>query len=279
MSTRYTRGEVLQRLSAQIDQGNSLLVVGAGNGLVARCAEAAGADLVVVYNSGYFRLNGHPSMVGNLPVGDANQIMLDLGGRAVIPATKSIPVIGGVYGVDPTRDMARLLENVSHVGYSGVINFPTVGRIDGQYRKDLEAAGLGFKREAEMIAKAREQELLTMSYVYSPEDAEMMADAGVDIMVGHVGLTVGGDVGSTNAMALEVAIDKLNAIFEATRKRRSDVILLSHGGPISSAQDAELVNLRTGSAGFVAASSIERIPIEGTLKASCRSFKNIKVRS
>lgn len=279
MSTRYTRGEVLQRLSAQIDQGNSLLVVGAGNGLVARCAEAAGADLVVVYNSGYFRLNGHPSMVGNLPVGDANQIMLDLGGRAVIPATKSIPVIGGVYGVDPTRDMARLLENVSHVGYSGVINFPTVGRIDGQYRKDLEAAGLGFKREAEMIAKAREQELLTMSYVYSPEDAEMMADAGVDIMVGHVGLTVGGDVGSTNAMALEVAIDKLNAIFEATRKRRSDVILLSHGGPISSAEDAELVNLRTGSAGFVAASSIERIPIEGTLKASCRSFKNIKVRS
>lgn len=279
MSTRYGRSDVLARLRKQIAANRSLLAVGAGNGLVARCAEASGADLMVVYNSGYFRLNGHPSMLGNLPIGDANQIMLDLGERAVIPATKEIPVIGGVYGVDPTRDMRRLMEKVSLAGYSGVINFPTVGRIDGQYRKDLEAAGLGFRNEVDMIGVARSMDLFTMSYVYTPEDAAMMVDAGVDVIVGHVGLTAGGDVGSTNAMALETAITKLDAIFTAARRAREDVILLSHGGPISSPEDAELANLRTAAEGFVAASSIERIPIENTLKTACEAFKSIKVKS
>ena len=277
MSTRYTRTEILARLNAQIAAKNSLLVVGAGNGLVARCAEASGVDLVVVYNSGYYRLNGHPSMVGNLPVGDANEIMLTLGGRGVIPATRAIPVIGGVYGVDPTRDMARLLEQMLHAGFSGTINFPTVGRIDGQYRKDLEAAGLGFQREVEVVALARALDIFTMCYVYSPEDARRMVDAGVDVVVGHVGLTAGGDVGSTNAMELDRAVAILDRIFAAALETRNDVILLSHGGPISSPEDAEYVNTRTAAVGFVAASSIERIPIEATLKAACARFKSIRV--
>lgn len=277
MSTRYTRTEILARLNAQIAAKNSLLVVGAGNGLVARCAEASGVDLVVVYNSGYYRLNGHPSMVGNLPVGDANEIMLTLGGRGVIPATRAIPVIGGVYGVDPTRDMARLLEQMQHAGFSGTINFPTVGRIDGQYRKDLEAAGLGFQREVDVVALARALDIFTMCYVYSPEDARRMVDAGVDVVVGHVGLTAGGDVGSTNAMELDRAVAILDRIFAAAQETRGDVILLSHGGPISSPEDAEYVNTRTAAVGFVAASSIERIPIEATLKAACARFKSIRV--
>ncbi len=277
MSRRFSRTEVLARLKGEIDRHASLLVVGAGNGLVARCAEDAGADLVVVYNSGYYRLNGHPSMVGNLPVGDANQIMLDLGGRAVIPATRDIPVIGGVYGVDPTRDMGRLFEDMHRAGFSGSINFPTVGRIDGQYRLDLEAAGLGFGREVDMVRRARDAELFTMAYVYTPDDARRMVDAGVDVIVGHCGLTAGGDVGSKNAMALERAVTVLRGIFEAARKARADIILLSHGGPISSVADADLVNRETGAVGFVAASSVERIPVETALKEACRGFKTIKV--
>lgn len=277
MTARADRTTVLRRLRAQIEVGRSILAVGAGNGLVARCAEQAGADLAVVYNSGYYRLHGHPSMVGNLPVGDANHIMLELGARGVIPATRSLPVIGGVYGVDPTRDFDLLFDDMRRVGFSGVINFPTVGRIDGQYRRDLEAAGLGFGREVAMIRRARDAGMFTMCYVYVPEEARMMADAGVDVVVGHCGLTAGGDVGSQNAMALEKAIEVLNGIFAAARAARPDVILLSHGGPISSAADAERVNLETGAAGFVAASSIERIPIEGTLKSACTAFKTIRV--
>ncbi|MFT4118823.1 phosphoenolpyruvate hydrolase family protein [Bradyrhizobium sp.] len=277
MSRRFKRAEVLARLSSQIAAKQSLLVVGAGNGLVARCAEDAGADLIVVYNSGYFRLNGHPSMLGNLPIGNANEIMLELGGRSVIPVTRDVPVIGGVYGVDPTRDMGLLFEDMRRAGFSGVINFPTVGRIDGQYRLDLEATGLGFGREVEMVRRARADDMLTMSYVYKPEDALRMVDAGCDIIVGHCGLTAGGDVGSTNAMALEKAFDVLNGIFDAVRKVAPEVILLSHGGPLSSIADAELANVRTGAVGFVAASSIERIPIEQALKDACRGFKGIKV--
>jgi predicted TIM-barrel enzyme len=277
MSRRFKRAEILARLSSQIAAKRSLLVVGAGNGLVARCAEDAGADLIVVYNSGYFRLNGHPSMLGNLPIGNANEIMLELGGRSVIPVTRDVPVIGGVYGVDPTRDMGMLFEDMRRAGFSGVINFPTVGRIDGQYRVDLEATGLGFGREVEMVRRARADDMLTMSYVYKPEDALRMVDAGCDVIVGHCGLTAGGDVGSTNAMALEKAFDVLNGIFDAVRKVAPEVILLSHGGPLSSIADAELANVRTGAVGFVAASSIERIPIEHALKDACRGFKGIKV--
>ncbi|MFB9262721.1 phosphoenolpyruvate hydrolase family protein [Bradyrhizobium erythrophlei] len=277
MSRRFKRTEVLDRLNKQIGASRSILVVGAGNGLVARCAEDAGADIIVVYNSGYFRLNGHPSMLGNLPIGNANEIMLELGGRSVIPVTRDVPVVGGVYGVDPTRDMGLLFEDMRRAGFSGVINFPTVGRIDGQYRRDLEAAGLGFAREVEMIRRARAEDMLTMSYVYTPEDAVRMVEAGCDLIVGHCGLTAGGDVGSTNAMALEKAFNVLNGIFDAVRKVNPNVVLLSHGGPLSSMADAELANLKTGAVGFVAASSIERIPIEQALKDACRGFKGIKV--
>jgi predicted TIM-barrel enzyme len=278
MSKRFTRTEILARLQAQIDAKQSILVVGAGNGLVARCAEQSGADLLVVYNSGYYRLHGHPSMVGNLPIGDANEIMLRLGERGVIPTTKDMPVIGGAFGVDPTRDMNRLLAQMSEVGFSGIINFPTVGRIDGQYRRDLESAGLGFACEANMVQRARAKDMFTMAYVYSVDDTTIMVNAGVDVIVGHCGLTAGGDVGSRNAMPLDNAVETLRGLFGAAKSLRNDIILLSHGGPIATPEDAEYVNFHTDAVGFVAASSIERIPIEETLKTACRRFKSIKVK-
>ena len=277
MSKRLAREEILRRLREQIDQSRSILVVGAGNGLIARCAEDAGADLIVVYNSGYYRLNGLPSLVGNLPVGDANAMMLDLGGRSVIPATRNVPVIGGVYGVDPTRDIRDIFDGMERVGYSGVINFPTVGRVDGRYREELEASGLGYGKEIEMVRLARERGRFTMAYVFTADEAERMAHAGLDVLVGHVGLTGGGDVGSSLAITLDDAVKSLQTIYDGARGVRDDMIFLSHGGPIITAEHAEYVNLRTSAVGFVAASSIERIPVEVTVKEACRSFKAAKI--
>jgi predicted TIM-barrel enzyme len=277
MSKRIARTEILIRLRGQIEARRSILVVGAGNGLVARCAEDAGADLIVVYNSGYYRLNGLPSLVGNLPVGDANTMVVELGRKGIIPAVRNVPVIGGVYGVDPTRDISDVLKSVEDVGYSGVINFPTVGRVDGRYRQELEASGLGYGKEIEMVRVAHERGLFTMAYVFTADEAARMAEAGLDVLVGHVGLTGGGDVGSSMAIDLDGAVTLLESIYEGARRVRDDVIFLSHGGPIVTAQDAEYVNERTGSVGFVAASSVERIPVEVAVKAACRSFKAIGI--
>lgn len=277
MSKRIAREEILARLRKQIQARRSILVVGAGNGLVARCAEDAGADLIVVYNSGYYRLNGLPSLVGNLPVGDANTMVVELGRKGIIPAVRNMPVIGGVYGVDPTRDIEDVLKSVEDVGYSGVINFPTVGRVDGRYREELEASGLGYDKEIEMVRVAHERGLFTMAYVFTAEQAARMAQAGLDVLVGHVGLTGGGDVGSSLAISLDGAVTFLKSIYDGARRERSDVIFLSHGGPIITAEDAEYVNNRTGAVGFVAASSVERIPVELAVKAACRSFKAIGI--
>ncbi len=277
MSKRIAREEILARLRKQIQARRSILVVGAGNGLVARCAEDAGADLIVVYNSGYYRLNGLPSLVGNLPVGDANTMVVELGRKGIIPAVRNMPVIGGVYGVDPTRDIEDVLKSVEDVGYSGVINFPTVGRVDGRYREELEASGLGYDKEIEMVRVAHERGLFTMAYVFTAEQAARMAQAGLDVLVGHVGLTGGGDVGSSLAISLDGAVTFLESIYDGARRERSDVIFLSHGGPIITAEDAEYVNNRTGAVGFVAASSVERIPVELAVKAACRSFKAIGI--
>lgn len=277
MSGRVERQTILAKLRGEVAAGRSILVVGAGNGLVARCAEDAGADLVVVYNSGFFRLNGLPSLVGLLPVGDANAIMMRLGRESIVPARRRIPIIAGVYGVDPTRDVADVLDAVEEIRFSGVINFPTIGRFDGQYRKELEAAGLGFANEVEMIRQARARELLTLAYVYTPAEAALMAEAGVDVIVGHMGLTSGGDVGAAYPLHMDDAVRRLQAIFDAALAVRDDLLLLSHGGPISDAADAEYVNLRTSAMGFVAASSFERIPVEVALKATCDRFKSIRI--
>ncbi len=277
MTKRIARDEILRRLRKEIAAQRSLLVVGAGNGLVARCAEDAGTDLIVVYNSGFYRLNGLPSLVGNLPVGDANAMVIEMGSRSILPAVRDVPVIGGLYGVDPTRDISDVLDSVERVGYSGIINFPTVGRIDGRWRAELEASGLGYAKEIEMIRLAHARGLFTMAYVFTAEQAARMAEAGLDVLVGHVGLTGGGDVGSSLSIGLDSAVTFLEDVFEGARKVRSDMIFLSHGGPIITAEHAEYVNQRTGAVGFVAASSVERIPVETAVKDACRGFKQIGI--
>jgi len=277
MAKRFSRTEALHRLRAEQARDKPLLVVGAGNGLSARCAEEGGADLIVVYNSGHFRVNGLPSLVGGMPVGDANDIMLRLGRESIRPRLRHVPVIAGVYAVDPTRDLDDVLDSVDDIGFSGVINFPTVGRHEGGYRRELEAAGYGFAREVELVRKARERDLLSLAYVYNADEARLMVQAGVDVLIGHMGLTVGGAIGASSSSGLEQAAALLETIFSAASEVREDLIFLSHGGPISSVADAEFINQRTRAVGFVAASSFERIPIEHALVEACRSFKEISI--
>lgn len=277
MAKRFSRTEALHRLRAEQARDKPLLVVGAGNGLSARCAEEGGADLIVVYNSGHFRVNGLPSLVGGMPVGDANDIMLRLGRESIRPRLRHVPVIAGVYAVDPTRDLDDVLDSVDDIGFSGVINFPTVGRHEGSYRRELEAAGYGFAREVELVRKARERDLLSLAYVYNADEARLMVQAGVDVLIGHMGLTVGGAIGASSSSGLEQAAALLETIFSAASEVREDLIFLSHGGPISSVADAEFINQRTRAVGFVAASSFERIPIEHALVEACRSFKEISI--
>lgn len=278
MGSRFNRLSVLERLQTEIQNNRSILAVGVGNGLSMRCAEAGGADLAVVYNSGHFRVNGLPSMAGGLPVGDANDIMFRLGRESIVPSRRVIPVIAGVFGTDPTRDMDQILDTVESIGYSGIINFPTVGRHKGTpYGRDLASVGLGFEREADMMRRARRRDLFTLAYVYDADHAAAMADAGVDVIVGHMGLTTGGDIGAEYAVDLLQAVERLQAIFDAALSVRQDLILLSHGGPISSPEDAERINLQSKAVGFVAASSFERIPIEIALKKACSDFKSIRI--
>jgi predicted TIM-barrel enzyme len=277
MPSKFSRQEVLARLQAQIDARSSILAVGAGSGLVARCAENGGADLIIVYSSGRFRMNGLPSFVASMPIGDANAITIDLGKRDIVPHRRTVPVIGGVYAADPTRVISGVLDEIEATGYSGVINFPSVARLEGSLRREIEAAGYGFERECRMVAEARERELFSLAYVRTTEHSRMMAEAGVDVIVGHMGFTVGGDIGSVQGISLEESIGRLNEIFEAARKVRPEVMLLTHGGPIATAADVEFANLRTKAAGFVAASSFERIPIENALKQACAEFKSARV--
>lgn len=279
MPAKFSRQEILARLKQQIDARKSILAVGAGNGLVARCAEKGGADLVIVYSSGAFRSNGLPSFIASMPVGDANAIAVELGRRDILPYKRSVPVISGAYAVDPTRMVWQILDEIESVGYSGIINFPSVARLEGSLRREMEAAGYGFQRECEMITEANKRNLFTLAYARNTGDAELMTKAGVDVIVGHMGFTTGGDIGASQAITLDESVGKLNEMFDAVRAIRKDVILLTHGGPISSPEDVEYVNLRTKAAGFVAASSFERIPIENALKQVCSDFKNARIAS
>ncbi len=277
MAAAIPRDEILARLHAQTRAGKSILVVGAGNGLMARCAEAGGVDIIVCYSTGYFRLNGLPSLAGQLPLGNANDISLQIGRDWVMPVIKNTPVICGIYAVDPTRSIASMLDAVENAGMSGVINFPSVGRFTGDWRRELEASGFGFDHELRMVSEARRRGLFTMAYAYGEMEAEQMAEAGVDCLIAHVGLTAGGDIGAIYNIGLDEAVERMNTIFSHVRRINKESILLAHGGPISSPEDVEYAISRTEAVGFVAASSFERIPVEEALKSACAAFKNVSV--
>ena len=275
MGHRYTRDEVETRLRAAISAGSPIIVAGAGNGLSAKCAELGGIDLIVIYNSGKFRMDGLPSICGLMPYGNANEIVLELGENHVLPAVKKTPVLAGVCGTDPTRNMRKFLEQLRDAGFSGVINYPTICRFDGTLRRDFESVGLGFAREVEMIAIAREVGLYTTCYIRTAEESIQMAQAGVDLIVAHVGLTSGGTIGAGAAMSLDEAARATQDLINAARGVSSNVIALAHGGPMEDPQDVAYVLERTTAQGFVGASSIERLPVENAIVGAVQAFKKL----
>jgi predicted TIM-barrel enzyme len=273
------RVEALRRLRAQIAEGKPIIGAGAGTGLSAISAEAGGADLIIIYNSGRYRMAGRGSLAGLLPYGDANAIVVEMAGE-VLPVVKETPVLAGVCGTDPFRLMPVFLEELKRLGFSGVQNFPTVGLIDGQFRQNLEETGMGYNLEVEMIHLAHELDLLTAPYVFDEADARAMAEAGADVLVPHMGLTTKGRIGAHTSLTLDESVKRVQAMHDAAKKINPDVIVLCHGGPIAEPEDAQYVLSRTnGVVGFFGASSMERLPTEVAIAQNMRRFKAIQFRS
>ena len=274
-----TRAEALARLRAQIAAGNPIIGAGAGTGLSAKCAEAGGCDLIIIYNSGRFRMAGRGSLSGLMPYGDANAIVVDMA-KEVLTIVRETPVLAGVCGTDPFRSMDVFLDELKRLGFSGVQNFPTVGLFDGTIRQGLEETGMGYGLEVEMIRLARAKELLTAPYVFTPDEAAAMAEAGADVLVPHMGLTTGGAIGADSAKTLDESVELIQAMHGAAKRVNPDVIVLCHGGPIAEPDDAAYVLARTeGIAGFFGASSMERLPTEVAMTENMKRFKSINVQA
>jgi predicted TIM-barrel enzyme len=272
-----TREEALARLRAQIAAGSPVIGAGAGTGLSAKCAEAGGADLIIIYNSGRYRMAGRGSLSGLLPYGDANAIVVDMA-REVLPIVRDTPVLAGVCGTDPFRRMDVFLDELKRLGFSGVQNFPTVGLFDGTFRQNLEETGMGFGLEVELVRLARSKDLLTAPYAFTVEEAVAMAEAGADVLVPHMGLTTGGSIGAGTARTLEDCVRLVQEMRDAAVRVRSDLIVLCHGGPIAEPDDAAHVIAHTeGVVGFFGASSMERLPTEVAMTENMRRFKAIPV--
>jgi predicted TIM-barrel enzyme len=269
------RGEALARLRAQLDAGAPIVGAGAGTGLSAKCAEAGGADLIIIYNSGRYRMGGRGSLAGLMPYGDANEIVVDMA-REVLPVVKDTPVLAGVCGTDPFRLMPVFLDELKRIGFSGVQNFPTVGLIDGSFRVGLEETGMGYGLEVDLIRLARERDLLTAPYVFDAHQAAEMARAGADVLVPHMGLTTGGAIGAETAKTLDECVPLIQEMHDAAKRVSSEIIVLCHGGPIAEPDDAAYVLARTeGVVGFFGASSMERLPTEIAMTENMRRFKAI----
>ncbi|KAI1632202.1 TIM-barrel-protein domain-containing protein [Biscogniauxia mediterranea] len=272
------RSEVLQRLHQVIESQSSIVGAGAGIGLSAKFVEAGGADLIIIYNSGRFRMAGRGSLAGLLPYGDANAIVVDMA-KEVLPIVKNTPVLAGVCGTDPFRDMRQFLKQLKELGFSGVQNFPTVGLMDGVFRANLEETEMGYGLEVEMIRIAAEMGLVTSPYVFNVEEAVSMTKAGADIIVAHMGLTTSKGIGAKTGKSLDDCVKLIQDIREAAVKIRDDVIVLCHGGPIAEVKDAEYVLSRTkGVHGFFGASSMERIPVEMAITDNTKRFKDIRIQ-
>jgi predicted TIM-barrel enzyme len=272
------REECLSKLRKTVQDGLPLLGVGAGTGISAKFAEAGGADLIIIYNSGRYRMAGRGSCAGLLPYGDANQIVVDMA-EEVLPVVKHTPVLAGVCGTDPFRRMERFLPQIRDLGFSGVQNFPTVGLFDGNFRLCIEETGMGFDLEVEMIRIARRLELLTCPYVFNGQEATKMADAGADVLVTHMGTTIGGTIGARSVMSLADAARQIQAMRDAAVAVNPDILVICHGGPVSEADDARYIYEHTeGVHGFFGASSIERLATERAITEQTKSFKQTPMR-
>jgi len=275
----FTREESLSRLEATVSNGDPIIGAGAGTGISAKFAERGGVDLLIIYNSGRYRMNGRGSLAGLLPYGDANEIVLDMG-HQVLPVVEDTPVLAGVNGTDPFREMEVFIEELKRRGFSGVQNFPTVGLFEEgtQFRENIEETGMGYDKEVDMIREASEQGMLTCPYVFTEDQARRMAEAGADVVVSHMGLTTSGDIGAETALDLETAAERVQAHHDAAKAVREDVMVICHGGPIAWPDDAQYVLDNTeGVVGFFGASSIERLPTEEAIENQAREFKEIDV--
>ncbi|GED32861.1 phosphoenolpyruvate hydrolase family protein [Brevibacillus centrosporus] len=272
------RREIIGRLRQQVAENRAIVGAGAGTGLSAKCAEEGGADLIIIYNSGRYRMAGRGSLAGLMPYGDANQIVVEMGGE-VLPIVNNTPVLAGVCGTDPFRLMDVYLKQLKDMGFSGVQNFPTVGLCDGVFRQNLEETGMGYDLEVEMIRKAHELGLLTTPYVFNEEQAIKMAEAGADVLVAHVGLTTKGTIGAHTALTLDESVDLVQRIHDAGKSANPDILVICHGGPISEPEDAAYVLSRTkGVVGFFGASSIERLPTEIAITQQVSKFKRLDAK-
>jgi predicted TIM-barrel enzyme len=273
----FTREECISRLKSAVSVGKPIIGTGAGTGISAKCAESGGADLIIIYNSGRYRMAGRGSLAGLMPFGDANKIVVEMASE-VLPIAKNTPVLAGVCGTDPFRLMNVFLKELKDIGFSGVQNFPTVGLIDGVFRQNLEETNMGYDLEVEMIAKAHELDMLTTPYVFSEEDAKKMATAGADLLVAHMGLTTKGSIGAKTAVTLEEATGMVQSIHDAAKSVNSDILVICHGGPIAEPEDARYVLENTeGIVGFFGASSIERLPTEKAITDQVKKFKEISI--
>jgi predicted TIM-barrel enzyme len=272
------RAEALVKLRETVASGGVIVGAGAGTGLSAKCAEAGGVDLIIIYNSGRYRMAGRGSLAGLLPYGDANAIVVEMAGE-VLPIVKHTPVLAGVCGTDPFRLMPYFLKQIKEIGFAGVQNFPTVGLFDGMFRQNLEETGMGFDLEVEMIRIAHELDLLTAPYAFNPDEARALAKAGADILVPHMGLTTKGSIGAHTAISLDEAAQRVQAMHDAAKEVNPNIIVLCHGGPIAEPEDATYIMEHTlGVVGFFGASSMERLPTEVAITENARRFKQIRPR-
>jgi len=276
----YTKQEVRDRLQATLDQGKAIIAAGAGTGISAKFIEKGGADLIIIYNSGRFRMAGHGSTAGLMAYGDANAVAMEIGEFEVLPVVEEVPVICGVHGSDPRRRMWHHLLKVKEMGFSGINNFPTHSIVDGHFRNVLEETGMGFDKEVEMVRIASKMDLFTIVYVAKPEEARQMAEAGADAIIAHVGTTVGGSIGVVEASCtMDDAIDRTQEIIEAARGVNPHIFFLAHGGPINTPEDVRIILDKTDADGFVGASSLERMGVEKSLTDLTMSFKSLTVKN
>jgi len=274
MAKQYTREELTARLKKTIASGSPIVIAGAGTGISGKFAERGGADLVGVYNSGLYRMDGNGSLAGLMPYGNANQIVIDLAHR-VFPQIQEAPMIAGICGSDPTREMRPYLLDLLHPGFSAVMNFPTVGLIDGRFRRELEDTGMGYGKEIETLKLAKELGLFVIGYAFNEDEAKICGEAGLDVIICHMGLTTGGAIGSqySEAVSLEDCAALVNRMAAAAKEGNPDIIVFAHGGPISSPADSGYIYAHTCAVGFLGASSIERIPVERPLLEAVKEFK------
>ena len=271
----FTREDSLRELRATADAGEPIVGAGAGTGISAKFAERGGVDLLIIYNSGRYRMAGRGSLAGLLPYGDANEIVVEMGGE-VLPVVEDTPVLAGVCGTDPFREMDVFLPELKRQGFSGVQNFPTVGLIDGSFRENLEETEMSYEREIELIAKASDLDMLTCPYVFDEDQAREMAAAGADVVVAHMGLTTSGDIGAETALDLDGAAERVQEIHDAVVDVNDDALVICHGGPIAEPEDARYVFENTeGVVGFFGASSVERLPTERAIEEQARWFKEL----